>query len=210
MYDTDQEQIEAIQAWWSKNGNWVIAGFIVFFAAYIGIHLYQNASKNHRIEASEIYDELTLNLASENGDMEEAEALINQLKADYSDLGYGAMAALLQAKTAVEAEDYSLALSELDWALENADDSLKSLVLYRKAQVLYADDQLDDALTALGQIEGEGHEAVSYELKGDILLDQGKIDEARAAYQTANDLNAEQGINNAYLKIKLDDLAVAE
>lgn len=210
MYDTDQEQIEALQKWWSKNGNWVIGGFIIFIAAYVGVQLYQNSTENHRLEASAIYEQLTESLAGDVQDTEKQQQLIDELKNDYSDIGYGVMAGLLEAKISVEAGDLQAALTELDWALDNADDTLTPVILYRKALVLYGLNELDDALSALNAIEGEGHQAVSFELKGDILLEQGKIEDARAAYQTASDLAAEQSINNPYLKIKLDDLAVAE
>jgi predicted negative regulator of RcsB-dependent stress response len=215
VYDTDQEQIEALQQWWSKNGNWVIGGFIIFIAAYVGVQLYQSSTENHRLEASAIYEELAASLTSDAGDSdagasEKQQELINSLKEGYSDVGYGVMAALLSAKSLVEEGDLESALDELNWALDNADETLTPIIQYRKAQVLYALDELDDALLALNAIKGEGHQAVSYELKGDILLEQGELDEARAAYQVANDMAEEQGINNPYLKIKLDDLAVAE
>jgi len=210
VYETDQEQIEAMKGWWSQNGNWVIGGFIVFLAAFIGYHWYIASAEKHRFEASATYDQLLVNVTSESPDLEQQKSLTNLLKSDYADLGYGAMAALIEAKTAVDAQDYAAALAQLEWAEKNSDASLRSVILYRKAQVQYAMNKLDAALTTLNAIKGEGHQAVSYELKGDILLEQGKRDEARAAYQQALDMSADQSVNNPFLKIKLDDLAVAE
>ena len=210
MYDTDQEQIEAIKSWWGQNGNWVIGGFILFLAVYIGYHWYQGASEQHRHDASATYEQLLLNLTGETANSEERATLSGLLKSDYADLGYGTMAALIEAKAAVDAGDLDAALVELNWAESNADESLMAVVLYRKALVQYAQDDLDNALTTLNKIQGEGHQALTFELKGDILLEQGKKDDARKAYQAAVDLSADQSINNPYLKIKLDDLAVAE
>jgi predicted negative regulator of RcsB-dependent stress response len=210
VYETDQEQIEAIKSWWNQYGNWVIGGFILFLASFIGYHTYQNSAEQHRYEASASYDRLLLNMTDENADEGERKSITTLLKTEYADLGYGAMAALIEAKAAVDAEDFDSALVELDWALNNSEESLKTVILFRKAQVQYAADSLDAALTSLSAIEGNGHQAVTFELKGDILLDQGKKDEARQAYQAAFDLSEEQSINNPYLKIKLDDLAIAE
>jgi predicted negative regulator of RcsB-dependent stress response len=210
VYETDQEQIEAMKSWWGQNGNWVIGGVILFLAAYIGFHWYQNAAEQHRYDASETYEQLLLNITDESASSEERATLSNLLKNDYADLGYGAMAALIEAKAAVDAGDLDTALTELTWAENNADESLMAIVLYRKALVQYANEDLDAALTTLNKIEGDGHQALSFELKGDILLEQGKKDDARKAYQAAVDLSADQSINNPYLKIKLDDLAVAE
>ena len=210
MYETDQEQIEAIKSWWSQNGNWVIGAFIVFILAYVGYNWYQSNSEKHRFDASAIYDQLMVNITSNAPDAEMRQSLSTILKSEYSDLGYGALAALIEAKAAVDAGDLEKALVELDWALENGDASLQAVVLYRKAQVQYALNKLDAAITSLNAIQGDGHQALSFELKGDVLLEQGKRDEARSAYKAALDLSNEQTINNPFLKIKLDDLAVAE
>lgn len=210
MYETDQEQIEAIKSWWGQYGNWVIGGFIAFIMSFVGYNWYNSAEETRRFQASAAYEDLLINITSEAADEEARVALTSLLKSDYSDLGYGAMAALIEAKAAVDADDYDRALEELKWAESNADKSLMAIVLYRQAQILFALDELDQALAILGRIEGDGHQAVSEELKGDILLVQGKTDEARTAYQAAVDAAPEQGINNPYLQIKLDDLAVAE
>jgi len=210
VYETDQEQIEAIKSWWGQNGNWVIGGFIVFIMAYIGYNWYQSSAEKHRFEASATYDQLLLNMTSATPDAEQRQSLTSLLKSDYADLGYGALAALIEAKAAVDSGDLDKALVELEWAQKNGDKSLQAVVLYRKAQVQYAQNNLDAAITTLNAIEGDGHQALSFELKGDILLEQGKRDEARNAYKAAVDLSADQSVNNPFLKIKLDDLAVAE
>lgn len=210
MYETDQEQIEAIKSWWGQNGNFVIGAFIVFIAAYIGFHWYQGAQQTHRFEGSDVYEQLLVEATAEQSDAEARKQLSTLLKTDYADLGYGTMAALIEAKIAVEAEDFDQALTELNWAQANGSEELQPVILYRKAQVQYAQDDLDAALTSLNAITGEGHEALTFELKGDVLLEQGKTAEARGAYQAALAQAETQGINNPYLKIKLDDLAVAE
>ena len=210
MYETDQEQIEAMKKWWNQNGNWVIGGVLIFILAFVGWYMYQNSAQQHRLEASTAYKSLMVTISSETPDSEERASLTQLLKSDYADVGYSVLAALLEAKRAVEADDFEAALVELNWAQENADNSLQTVILYRTALVQYSLDQLDNALTTLNEIEGEGHQALTFELKGDILVEQGKKDEARQAFQTAFDRSGNQGINNPYLKIKLDDLAVAE
>ena len=210
MYDTDQEQIEAIKRWWSQNANWVIGAIVLFFASYVGYNWYVSSTEQHRLEASAAYEQLLETVTAEQGNSEEQERLTRVLKTDYSDLSYASMAALLAAESAVESEDYDAALTELNWAAENAESALLPVIHYRTAMVQYQLDQLDAALATLNKIKGEGHQALTFELKGDILLAQGKTDDARSAYQAALDLSSEQSINNPYLKIKLDDLAVAE
>ena len=210
MYETDQEQIEAIKGWWNKNGNWVIGGCLAFIVSYIGLYMYQDSAQTHRVAGSKAYEQLLVNLTSETPDSEALTAQIELLKGEYKDLGYGVMAALQEAKVAVDAGKLESALPALDWAAKNAEAELLTVILYRKAVVQYALDDLDGALTSLNAMSGTGHQTLSFELMGDILLAQGKPDEARKAYKAALDLSSEQDINNPYLQLKLDDLAVAE
>lgn len=210
MYDTDQEQIEAMKSWWEKNGNWVIAGVLIFIASYSGFLWYQNNSQQQSIAASMTYDRLLLNLTSADADEGERQALSGMLKSDYADMGYGVMAALIEAKVAVDAGDLDSALAELNWAESNADDSLMPVILYRKAMVQYGLDQLEAALATLDSIDGTGHTVLSSELKGDIYLEQGNLEQARAAYQAAIDASEDESINNPYLQIKLNDIAANE
>lgn len=210
MYETDQEQIEALKGWWVQYGNWVISGVIVFFAAYVGVNWYQHSTQQHRIAGSQVYEELLAVLVNETLDSVSRQALTSQLKTDFDDLGYGVLGALFEAKAAVEAEDYDAALAELNWAEEHADDELMNVVLFRTAQVHYQINQLDKAISTLRRMTGEGHQAVSQELMGDIFLELGRKEDAREAYLTALNLAEAQGINNPYLKIKSDQLAAVE
>ena len=210
MYETDQEQIEAIKGWWSQNGNWVIGGCLAFIVSYIGLYFYQSSAQTHRVDGSQAYEQLLVNLTSETPDSEALDAQIDLLKSEYKDLGYGLMAALLEAKVAVDAGNLEGALPALEWAAKNAEPALLAVILYRKAMVQYGLNDLDAALTSLNAIRGDGHQTLTFELKGDILLDQGKPDEANSAYQAALDLSGDEGIDNPYLQMKLDDLAVAE
>ena len=101
MYETDQEQIEAIKGWWNKNGNWVIGGCLAFIVSYIGLYMYQDSAQTHRVAGSKAYEQLLVNLTSETPDSEALTAQIELLKGEYKDLGYGVMAALQEAKVAV-------------------------------------------------------------------------------------------------------------
>lgn len=210
MYDTDQEQIEAIKQWWSQFGNYVIGGIAAFILAFVGFNYYQSSSESHRLAASAIYEELLLLTTSEAPDADQRKALTDELKQNYADLGYGAVAAMIEAKAAVDAGDFTQALVELEWARSEGNATLLPVILYRIAMIHYAQDDLAAALSTLEQIPGEGHEALTEELRGDILLEQGDIESARAAFETAYQLSQEQGISNPYLKMKVDDLAVAE
>lgn len=207
MYDTEEEQIEAIKKWWSRYGNAVIGALLVILIAYFGWNFYQGSVQSKREAASEVYSELLSLTESGDSTPQQRSELIETLKSDYSGTTYAVYAALQGAKDAVEQDNLDGALTELNWALERADADLKPVVQVRKARVQFANDQLDEALATLEQIDAEGFAVVTNELKGDILAAQGQSDQARASYQRAFDLSQEQGINIPYLKMKLDELA---
>ena len=74
----------------------------------------------------------------------------------------------------------------LAWAAEKANDpSLRELARLRLATVLLDDKAYDEALAQLQAPVDESFAARYADLKGDILLAQGKKEDARAAYKAA-------------------------
>lgn len=214
MYDTDEEQIEALKSWWQKYGNTLISAIILFLVAYFGINWYQGKQLSQREAASDVYQQildLTDNAGQiSDGDREQAVTLIAQLKTDWSDSTYAVYAALQSAALAVEKNDLNTAASELRWALEHSDEEqLSNTIQLRLARVLNAQGDTDGAMAMLTVTEGL--QSVGYnELKGDILLAQGDVAGARSAFQAAMDTARVNGLNRPVLEMKLDDLAVAE
>lgn len=206
MYDTEQEQIEAIKKWWSVYGNYLIGAVLVALVAFFSWTFYQNSVQSKLEAASTLYDNLMT--AVDAGDDEAVASRIDELKNDYSDTVYGVYAALQAAKQAVQDEDLDGAVSELEWALDNTDDSLAPVVRLRLARVQYAQQNYDAALASLDGIDQPGFEVPSHELRGDILLSQGDTEGARGAYQTALEESQQQGVSSPFLEMKLDDLAV--
>lgn len=206
MYDTEQEQIEAIKKWWSVYGNYVIGAVLVALVAFFSWTFYNNAVQSKFEAASALYDDLMSAVDSEDSDT--VAARIDNLKSDYADTVYGVYAALQAAKQAADAGDLVTAASELEWALDNADASLEPVVRLRLARVHYAVENYAAALAQLDAIDQQGFEVPSLELRGDILLAQGDADAARAAYESAFEQAGQQGINSPYLEMKLNDLAI--
>ncbi len=209
MYDTEEEQIEAIKKWWNTYGNLVIGALLAGLIAYFGWTFYKNSNRSEQEAASAVYANLLDLVQDQQSQASEREALIETLKTEFSGSTYAVYAALHAAKDAVNQGNLDQALTELDWAIDHADDSIKPVVQVRKARVQFAQDELDAALSTLNTITAEGFEVTVNELRGDILNAQGDSDAARTAYQTAYDESQQQGIDSRYLKMKLDDLAAA-
>jgi predicted negative regulator of RcsB-dependent stress response len=98
------------------------------------------------------------------------------------------MAALLSAKVQSEAGDLKNARVPLAWAADKANDpAMRGLARLRLATVMLDDKAYDEALAQLQSPPDESFAARYADLKGDILVAQGKPDDARLAYKAAVD-----------------------
>ena len=212
MYDTDEEQIEALKGWWQENGNKLIAAILVFALAYVGITTYRSSVQTGKEEASVAFQDLVeLTLVADAGDNVDFAAIaaqIDTLKTEHGKSVYATYAALYGARFAVVKGDLKAAASELNWAVDqNTDKNLESLIQLRLARVEFALGNSDIALKLLSG-EGGSQQVAFDELRGDILLSQGDVDGARTAYQKASELAATGTQPRPVLEMKLNDLTV--
>jgi len=203
---TEQEQIEAIQAWWAENGKAVIAGIILGLAAIFGWRGYQSYQQSMLEAASDLYTNMIIEMRDKKND--KARDYGNQLLNEYPRTTYATYASLTLAALDVTESKPEEAINHLRTVLDQSgDDSLKHLARLRLARILLGQDKTDEALSLL-DVGEEGAFAPSYaELRGDIYARQGKSAEARAAYQiTRNQAGKTAGTTTSFLQMKIDDL----
>ncbi|MCK5729408.1 MAG: tetratricopeptide repeat protein, partial [Methylococcales bacterium] len=58
MYDTEEEQVEALQAWWKENGKSMIAGAILGGVLIVGWDFWKDHQQDQSLEASVLYEQL--------------------------------------------------------------------------------------------------------------------------------------------------------
>jgi predicted negative regulator of RcsB-dependent stress response len=110
---------------------------------------------------------------------------------------------------AAEAGDRDKAAASLQWVAGNArDESLKALGNLRLSAVLLDQGRLDDALKAVATPPGEAFAALFADARGDVLVAQGKIEEAKAAYQIALDKLPKSAAYRNVVEIKRDALGI--
>lgn len=202
-YRTDEEQAEALKKWWSENGKFIIAGVVIGIGSIFGWRGYNTHIAQQALEASELYQEMLV--ASRENDSENVTVYANRIIEDYKSTTYGTFATLMLAKQSAEAGEYDQAETHLRWVLSNSpQEEFEHIARLRLARVLTAADKLDEAEKTLN-ISKTGNFSARYEeLRGDILLKQNKVDEARQAYEKAL-ANSSNG-SNPILQMKLDDL----
>jgi len=201
-YDLEeQEQIDTLKTWWKMYGN-LVTGVVV--AASLGVIGWQGWNwyqRNQVAQASAIYGVLEQAVAT--NDVQKTKAAAGELAEKYGRTGYAALGALLAAKQSFEAGDLKTARVQLTWATENARDEVRDLARLRLAAVLLDDKAFDEALKQLDAAHAAAFDARFLEMKGDVLVAQGKKPEARAAYKAALDKG---GAGGELLRQKLDNL----
>lgn len=208
---TEEEQIEAIKKWWEENGKQTVAAAVVVLGGWFGYQAYENNVQVTAEAASAVYQEvLSLSASEEESDKGQRAILLDQLKSEYSSTVYAQFASLFKAKDAVDAGDFALAETELTAVVSNASDAaLTHLATVRLARVMIAQEKFNDALALLNNDAVGAFEAEYLEAKGDALSAKGDLDAAREAYGKAMEAGLKIGANNPVLKMKLDNLAVA-
>ena len=205
-YDLDeQERLDELKAWWKRWGNLVTIGLAVVIAAGAGWRYWQNRTVTQSLEAAAVYERLTQSLAANDakGAREAGAMLIDQ----YKGTAYAPRAALLLAKLNVGTKELKSAQTQLEWAAANSKEpAVKDLARLRLAGVLLDQKQYDAALKTLSVTHSDAFAPRFDDLKGDVLLAQGKPDEARAAYQAAFGKIAEDNPYRNIVELKLDAL----
>ncbi|WP_428772264.1 YfgM family protein [Vibrio sp.] len=201
LYDTEEQQVEAIKDWWKENGKSIIFGTIIGLGGLFGWRYYQDSVQTAQEAASTAYTKTIQTLQAQGAD---AEAQVSSFIDANQDSEYSVLAALQLAKVQVEAENLEQAKQQLVWAKNHSKDAaLLSVISYRLARIEAELTNYDAALTELGSITDSGWNGRVAELRGDILLSKGDADAARTAYTEAS--QAEDA--SPTLQMKLDDLA---
>lgn len=206
---TEEEELAVIKDWWQRNGKPLLTGGALALVVVFGWQGWQKYQTNQAQGASVIYQQLletALNPAGKPDAAKVAE-LAGKLNNEYAGSHYAQYGNLFVAKVAVEAGQLGDAAAALQGVLDKpADATLGELARQRLARVLAAQNKAEEALALLDAEVDTAFAASREELKGDLLVQLGRSDEAHAAYQKAKDALAEDAAVGG-LQMKLDDLA---
>lgn len=183
IYSSEQEQVDAIKAWWDKNGTKVIVVLVVVLLSVFGWKSWKGNKAERAAAASVQYQQMLDVLDSDPG---QALELGRNVVSEYPATSYAAMASLAMAKASMMQGDSEAAAAHLRLVMEQAElDELKMMARLRLAEVLLDQGKSDEALSLLSSEPIPSFRGKYEELRGDVLLSQGKPDEARDAYSNA-------------------------
>jgi len=209
MYDLEeQEQIDALKAWWRQNGKLVIAALVAAALAAAAVTGWRTFQARKAMEAAQMY--AGLEEAARDNDAKKLKEVSSVLMDRYGNTAFGPMAALIAAKSSFDQGDLKSAAAQLQWALDNArDDETRAVARLRLAAVRLDEKQYPEALQLLDGKHPDAFAGLYLDLRADVLIAQGKPAEARAAYKDALAKLPEQGTYRLVVQAKLDALGGA-
>jgi predicted negative regulator of RcsB-dependent stress response len=203
IYQTEEQQVDAIKDFWKENGNYIIAGLVIGFAGFIGFNYYKDNQLAQEEATSNAYQQV-IELSDKNPKAftEAADKFITNNKTT----SYASLTAFALAKEAASHKDWEQVAKHLTIALSTApNEGIKAIATVRLARVQIQLEQVEQALKTLSAKLPGSFVATVEEIKGDAYLKQEKSTLARNAYQAAIDAG---GLTTSpALQMKLDDLS---
>jgi predicted negative regulator of RcsB-dependent stress response len=202
-YDLEeQEQIASFKAFWDAYGNLITWVLIIALAGYAGFNFWNSHQRNQAAEASGLYDQLLTSLQA--NDNAKVQRIAGDIESKFDGTAYAQMAALGAAKGAFDANDLKTAKAQLQWAIDHGNDEYKSIARLRLAGVLLDEKAFDQALSLLNGEFLPQFKADVADRKGDVLVAQNKLADARTQYQAALAAMDQKNPGRQLVQIKLD------
>jgi predicted negative regulator of RcsB-dependent stress response len=202
-YDLEeQEQIANFKAFWNRFGNLISWVLIIALGSYAGYNFWNSHQRGKAAEASGLYDSLAD--AAQANDNAKVQRMAADIESKYDSTAYAQMAALAAAKTAFDANDLKAAKAQLQWVVDHGNDEYKSIARLRLSGVLLDEKAYDQALAVLNGDVLPQFAAEVADRKGDVLVAQNKLPEARTAYQAALDKMDKKHPGRQIVQIKLE------
>ena len=201
----EQEQIAELKQFWKQYGTLIVTLAVAALVAFAGMQGWRYYKHSQSEQASLLFTRL--GEAVRKNDVNEIRALGKQIIDGFGSTAYGPTVALLLAKTNYENGDPSGAAEQLQWAIDKAkDEETADLARLRLAGLRLDEKKFDEALKLLETKHGAAMEPLYADLRGDVMVAQGKSAEARAAYRTAIEKSLPGSGYRNVVQIKLDAL----
>ena len=207
IYDTEEEQVEALKRWWKENGQSTITGLVVGIALILGWNYWQGHKKDQALQAAALYDQLMKAVTEDN--KEPAEKLAERLQEQFHATPYAAYSGLSQAKLKVQQGDTAAAKQILEKIARDSNKELSNVAKLRLVRLMLAAGEYEQGLKLIAEVDPAAAASFSGnydELVGDLYVALDRLDEARTSYQKA----LRDGHQSPFLQAKIDDLTAPE
>ncbi len=204
----EQEQLDALKAFWNRYGNlitWVLIAALAAYGAWMGWNWYQ---RDQGQKAGAMFDEF--DRAVQAGDAERATRIFGDLKSRFGGTAFAQQGGLAAAKLQFERGQADAARATLVWAAEQgSQDELRAVARLRLAGLDLEAKKYAEATAHLDAVKLDEFQGLVADRRGDILAAQGKTEEAKTAYQAAWKVMPERDAFRRIVDAKLTALGAA-
>jgi len=207
IYETEEEQVEALKRWWKENSTSIIVGLVVGIVIILGWNYWKEHKKEQAAQASTTYEQLLK--ALDSGKNDTAEKLAERMQEQSKGSEYAAFSGLFQAKLKAQQGDFAAAKQILKTVAAEPDKQLSNIAKIRLVRLMLATGEYEQGLQVINEVDAkeEGSYSAEYdELVGDLYVALDRLDEARTSYQNA----LRNGLSSPLLQFKIDDLTAQE
>lgn len=204
----EEEKLETLKAWWNRYGVVIVIVLAVMVATIGGSKVWDYYQRQQAQQAADLY--ALLKQVQAGGDLVKITDAAHLLTEGYGSSGYAARAALIVAKASVDAGDMKRAKDHLQWILDNAKEpEIIDLARLRLAGILVDEKNYAAALQQLNAKHNDAFKGLYADLKGDVLLATGKVEEARLSYEAAIEALSPMGNYHNIVQMKVDALSAS-
>lgn len=209
-YDTEQEQMDAIKAWWAKYGTLILSGVLIVAIAFAGWRYWQSYTYTQSANASATFE--VLEISHQNGMFGEVSREARRLMQDQPKSPYAGAAAMMLAQFHWDKAESEEALEALQWVVDAKQPSdMKVTAQLRMVRIYIEVSELDKAqqiLDGLASQKWGGAQQANVDYASALLAQaQQNFTQAEAAFQrVVNNQDAQADLRNI-ARLQMDDLA---
>jgi predicted negative regulator of RcsB-dependent stress response len=180
----EQEQLDALKSFWKTYGNLVTWTLVLVLGAFAAWNGWQYWQREQASQAGAMFEELER--AALAGDTDKTTRVFADLKERFPRTAFAQQGGLLAAKLQFDKGQADAARASLAWvATTGAEVELRTVAQLRLAGLQAEAKQFDEAIKSLDAATAPSFAALVADRRGDVLMLQGKKDEAKVAYQAA-------------------------
>ncbi len=184
-YDLEQqEQLDQVKHFWKKYGNLITWLLVIVLGAYAAWTGYLYWQQKRSMGAGGLYEELDRAASANNAD--KVAQAFSDLKANFAGTTFAEQGALLAARVESDQHKNDNAKATLQWLVDaGKNPNLVAVARLRLAGMQMDAKQYDEALKTLSTELPAEYAPLADDRRGDVLMAQGKKEEAGKAYLAA-------------------------
>ena len=201
----EQEQLDQLKHFWNTWGALISSVLIVIFGSVAAWNGYQFWQNRQGTQSAALYD--AIETAVHTGDESRIQKAFSDIQDKYATTVQAGQAGLLIAKMQSDQGNADAAKAALEWVVAHtADDGYKSLARLRLVSLLIEQKSYDEAFQPLSEKFPAEFDAIVADRKGDVLMLQGKKQDAVVEYTRAYKAFSEGTEYRRLVEVKLNSL----